>query len=191
MRLELDTSELAKDAAETSIPSDDKLRTVSILATKQVLLEAKVEQLEAQLKEAKAELEACATKELPEAMLDTGLRKFTTESGLEIKLEHQYFPGVNKEDEPAFHQWLIDNNKDGIVNVNITIPLGKGTGNLSAAKTLIATLQHYTNQPIELKGDIHWQTFRAFARELVESQETPPEYLKIHQVDRAKIKLVR
>lgn len=181
----LDPAELAKDA-QAELPSDAKLRNVATLANQQYTLELEIEELNKKLTAKKLELETLATKTLPEAILDTGLRKFETNT-VTVKLEHQYFPAVVKDDEPSFYQWLVDNQKDGILNVSIVIPLGKGEW--ARGQELEEQLRGIINAPIEVKCDIHWQTFRKFARELFEAGEEPPPELKVHQVDRAKVKL--
>jgi hypothetical protein len=182
----MDKNELMRDAQETAPADVDKLGLIGTLVNKQVDLEQRIEVLESNLKKAKEELEVLATRTIPDAMLDAGVTRFDTEQAT-VKIEKQYFPGVKKEDEPAFYQWMLDNDKAGIVSSTVTVDLGKG--GLERAESVLEAIRKVVNDPVSAKNSIHWQTLRAFARELSESGESIPEMLTIHQVDRAKIKL--
>lgn len=185
---------------DMTVPSGDKLQAVEHWIKRQVALEDLKESLENRLKQCNKDLEAVQDKHLPDALMAAGCQKFKTTGGLQVGVEAIYYASTTKEDAPKFYDWLDDNGSSGIVNTVVTLELGKGTH--GAAKELIAQLNYWlshekmrtwaedwgVNPAPQLSESIHWATLRAFAKEQVQADNELPEYLKVHHVNRAKIK---
>jgi hypothetical protein len=192
---------LAEALADTrdaiTIASDEKLKAVETQILRQVELEDLKDSLEEQLKQCNKDLEQVQDKLLPDALMEAGCSKFTTTDGFGVKLSAVYFPSILKADEAAVYDELAEMGHAGIINTNIMVPLGKGGH--EEAKTLIEVIRPYLNKysPV-LDEAIHWATFRAFAKEQIESakadapegeepEKVLPDKIKVHNVMRAKV----
>ena len=183
---------LADATDDTVIASDDKLQAVSHWIKKQVLLEDLKESLETQLKQCEKDLAEVAEQKLPEALMQAGVKKFETEDGLGVKTETVYYPAVNKPDLPKFFEWLAEKENDGIVNADVIIPFGKGAYKEAKElkERLVSLLDEFDIEVPEepqVSGDIHWATFRAFAREQAEAGTKFPDIYSVYNITRAKI----
>lgn len=185
--------------AEKFDVDDDKLKGVAALANEQLRLEQLKSDLEEALKKTNLDLAAIQDKKLPDALLDAGQSKFTTADGkLEVKLKKMYLPSVTEENKEKVWDWMHEHKFDGIIKADVVIPLGKG--GYAQAKKIAEALKKMIQKknpeseylPIVV-GDVHWQTFRAFAREQTEAAAEdkvafPPE-LRVHEITRAEIKV--
>jgi hypothetical protein len=171
--------------------------SITDLVARQIALEDRLEALEEERKQVQAELDLVQDRQLPDAMMAAQVSRLETEDGAQVRLEAIYFPGVNKEDELALYDWMSMEGHDGIINTNILIPLGKGAH--ERGQELVDYLRGLpSNEGLEglsniitLKEDIHWATFRAWAKEQSLAGTKFPSMLKVHQVTRAKIKRKR
>ena len=175
--------------AGVEIPSDAKLKSIGDLVTQQLHLEAEVERLTNELKQANLDLEKISTRTLPEALLDLGVTHFETPK-VKIKLEKVYFASYTKEKADEFFTWVEEQGDGGIITTKVTVDFGKGLR--EEAKEFLEWL-HKQNVPhaseAVLTGDIHWATLRAYARDKVEDKVDLPPVFKVHPVDRAKLTL--
>ena len=183
---------LADVQDDINAPSDSKLKLVERLINEQVLLEDLKESLEAQLKDCEKKLAEVSERKLPEALLDAGCTKFETPEGLGIKTEEIYYPAVTKPNFPAFLDWLAENGHDGIATSDLIIEFGKG--NYKQAKELRDRLESLLDEydievpsPPKVSGDIHWATFRAFAKEQAKAETKFPDIYSAYSVTKAKI----
>ena len=73
---------------------------------------------------------------------------------------------------------------------NVTITFDKG--DYQEALQEVERLQQHTNRQVLLSPDIHWATFRAFAKEMAKQTETGdvvmPDYYSVHSVNKTTIK---
>lgn len=195
---ELDAIMLAMEEDQTDAPSVgpgfDKLNS---FVKRQVLLENRKEQLEEMLKKTNADLEA-AKRSTAEAMNEARVPKFETEEGDKVSVQTVYFTSVKKENLPAFYNWLEDNERGGVIDASVVIPLGKG-GWAEANKIAESVrVKGYVPTGLTLdilpQGSIHWGTLRALGHELSDELEKEdgqidlPDYVKINPVAMAKIR---
>ena len=186
------SDEVLKEAlsdAGVIIPSDEKLRSISQLVNAQIMLQAKVERLTQELKEANAELEQVQTKALPEALLDLEVTKFESPR-FKIKLEKVYFASVLKDQREDFYNWVDEQGDHGVITSTVVIEFGRGGRH--EAKEFLEWL-HRQNVPhatdAVLVHDMHWQTMRAYARDKVEEGVELHPGFKVHAVDKAKLEI--
>lgn len=124
-----DLDELAEEGQK--VPSTD-LKDVKALAMKQLELEAIVAKREAELKEAKAELDKIQLGQLPAALKAAGIPSFTLENGMVVGYAEDLrvsLPKVRKDAIIAkMKEWGYSANVSSI----LTVDLGK-TGNNTGA----------------------------------------------------------
>lgn len=186
-----DKSVIEQALADAQVPtfSDEGLKSISVLAERQVYLEGKLEEAEQIVSGIKAQLIKVRDELLPEAMLAANCKEHKLADGTKIQIDKIYYAEVAKKNQEAFFKWLAENDSEGIVNAEVVIKLGKGR--YDDAVKLAESLQAQTNEfePIA-SGSIHWATLRAFAKEWLEDEDNPPlsEFLKVHPINRAKVK---
>lgn len=190
--------ELVADSEKFGALTDEKIKSVSHA----MKLQMKLEDMKVALKKAsttvQAALDLVQDRRLAELLIETGASGFTLEDGSKVALTDIYMPAVLVDDRSKVNEWLNENNHGGIIDASVVINLGKG--GYEEAKALASRVQELTNSEVKVAGDIHWATFRAFAKKEVEAFEklplearqgktSPfPDELKVHKVSRAKIK---
>lgn len=153
---------------------------------KQLKLEDRKEQLEALLKQCNKDLEE-AKRKTAEVMADAKVPKFETDEGAKVSIETTYFTSVIKANLPSFYDWLEDNERGGIIDAEVVLPLGKGRW--AAAKELADALKaELDDVNVTASADIHWATLRAVGRELFEEGVEVPDFVTINPVPMARIK---
>jgi len=197
-----------KDAEKFAEIDEAQLKGISQLASRLMTLEAFIDKMKTLTPLVNIAIEKIRDKMLPDAMLAAGTKGLTLDNGAKLEVKKATFASIKKDDKPKVFDWMVKNGFGSIIDVDIRIPLGK-SGMLpgedkepSEADRIRAIIREKCpelDNVVEVQGDIHWQTLRAFARELVEKNEKlpkdqriqPPPELKIHQADQAKITLPR
>ena len=126
-------SDLDELAAEGQKVASTDLKDVTALAHKQLELEGVVASHEARLKEAKAELDKIQLGQLPAALKAAGIPSFTLENGMTVSYAEDMKVSVPKARKDAVIKKMIEWGYQGNVSKTITIDLGKGGDNTSAA----------------------------------------------------------
>jgi hypothetical protein len=180
----IDILEAEVNRIESDIPTDEELKNISELANRQVYLESLVTRLNQALQKVNEHLTSVSERYLPDAMASAGLSAFTLEDGRKINIKKIYLPSVTEENKEAAYQWMVDNGHDIIKNeVIVSFPKGHS----SEASEAIHVLKVNGFDPTQ-KESIHWQTFRAWAKEVMEKGEQIPDTIKIHVVNKSTVK---
>jgi hypothetical protein len=168
---------------------------LTALLTEAANLEVAVEDLEAQLKAAKASLHALTTTRIPEMMLNQ-MQMLETSfmvGNRQWKVEIKDFVagGLPKEDEgkrAAAIQWLEKHEGGDLIKTEITISFNREEH--TKAKQLAERLRKAGYTP-ELESSVHASTLKSFAMERLRSgAEIDAETLGLHVGKLAKFKLV-
>jgi hypothetical protein len=175
-------------AGMTLPPSDSALRKVAMLAKQQAELKELVTQAEDDLKRVKAALIQNRERDLPDAMTEAGVKKFTTTEGLTIEVSNQYFAsGERITIRPEGFAWLKEIHHEDIVKNDVILAFTKGQD--AEAQALMERLraEGYTN--LVNKPTIHAQTLKGFVREMEqEGRDVPLEYFGLYRATVAVVK---
>lgn len=177
--------------AQEEKPDKANIETVGKLVSEQIALEDRIKKGEDLLKTLKGEYAILSEKTLPDAMLEAEVSRFDTVDGDVVKLDKAYYASVKKEDEPAFHKWLEEQEHDAMLDVTVVFKMGKGQyGEAKEFLELLNTGPISNQLPVkpEVTATIHWATLRAFAREQTEEGNDLFEGMNVHFTNRAKIK---
>ena len=87
-------------ANELTSVDDEGLSKVGRLATAQLRLQERVEQLEVDLKQAKRDLRDVQEDQLPALMMEYGIKEFKLADGTEITVRNFYSAKIPKDKEP-------------------------------------------------------------------------------------------
>lgn len=166
------------------LPSDEVLANISELAKRQVQLENLVTRLEELQNKTKESLKNISERSLPAAILEAGLTEFKLEDGTKVSVKKAYYPSVKEENKHEAFSWLVDNGYDIIKN-EVKVSFTKGES--AKAAEALAAIRGLGFQPVANES-IHWQTFRAWAKEVMEKGIVIPESINVYVVDQASIK---
>lgn len=114
-------------------PDQADLVDVSKLAALQVQREGEVDRISEELKAAKKELDAIAEKQLPEAMLNAGLKKFVTSDGIAVEIKEDLKISVPKKRKDEIIVKLRDEmDAEDLIANTLTVIIERGKDNLVA-----------------------------------------------------------
>ena len=174
--------EVERTAAE--LPSDEDLANISELANRQIKLENLLVRLEQLHEKTKENLKRISERALPEAILSTGLSEFKLEDGTKVTVKKAYYPSVKEENKHEAYSWLVANGYDIIKN-EVKVSFTKGES--AKAAEALAAIKSLGFQPVA-NETIHWQTFRAWAKDVAEKGIQLPDSINLYIVDQASIK---
>ena len=148
---------------------ESAIARVSSIAKTQFDAAVQVAELEDQLKKAKAVLFTISTVDLPEAMKEAGLEKFTSTDGLEISVTPDVICGISEARREAAYEWLIKNNFGGIIKSDVDVMFGRDER--EKALKLVEQLRK-KGMEVSLSQSIHAQTLKSFVKERMADTES-------------------
>jgi hypothetical protein len=148
--------------------SDDQVTGLAGLARRAKLLEKEIEEMEENLKERSEQYRKLTEQTIPEAMAETGMRKFVMEDGSMIDIKPYYGASIPKARQSEAYQWLRDHGFDDIIKNTISVRFGRGEDELSVRLLNLLGTQGY---PAEQAQKIEPQTLKAWVKERVEKGE--------------------
>lgn len=148
-----------------------------------LLIEQKkvVENLEAQLAQAKRDYARIETEDLPELMREVELQSITTDTGEIIEIVDEVQCGITEEKRPAAHRWLVNNGFGGLIKTEVIAKFGKGEYDkaLEAASQIGGIVTE----------SVHAATLKSFVKEQMKAgQNVPSDLFGIFPYSKAKLK---
>ena len=152
--------------------TNEQLTEISSLAKLQLKQQKAADEITEKLKEANKVLRKTQEQDLPEAMLNAGLEKFTTTNGLNISVSETLYASISKKNKPKAIAWLMDNGQSSLVKEDVNIPFDKGDH--ERVMRLVEDLQdHY---PVAVNETVNTASVKAMIKELLaDSKEVPLE----------------
>ena len=150
---------------------DSQLDGVSRLANEAATLEQTLEQQERAMKETKAALYKITDEQLPEALEEMGLQKFTLTDGSEISVRPVYSASIPKDRREEAFQWLRDHEFGDLVKNNVTVTFGRGEDKDAKEFLNLCGTQGYAPDQLE---KVEPMTLKAWLRERVEAGDAVP-----------------
>lgn len=184
------TINFEEDAVGSSavVVDDNKLSNIANLATTQMVLEARIAELENSLEDAKEELKAVQEGSLPNAMAEVGMSEFKLTDGTKITVKPTYLANIKPEYKETCFAWLRDHGHDDIIKNNLILSFGRGED--TQFSVVMDQLKHMgLADHMTHKEEVHWQTLRGFVKEQLEAGEPlPTEEFGVYIVNKATIK---
>jgi hypothetical protein len=177
----------AVDSASVDV-ADTSLNQISDLANKQLVIEARIAQLENELEDAKEELKQISESALPNAMAEAGVSEFRLTDGTKITVKPVYLANITPDHRSAAFAWLRDHGHDDLIKNNLILTFGRGED--MQFSVVMQQLRHMgLADHMTHKEEVHWQTLRAFVKEQLEAGNAlPTEEFGVHIIQQAKIK---
>lgn len=176
------------DDAEFGEVSDDQLRRISKLAAAKMEIEKDIDKAKEHLAQLNGKLKEIEEIELPNAMEDAGMKKFTLLDGSEVTIADMVSISITKEgkDSGATFEWLEENGHGSIVRHVVQSAFKRGED--EAAKALVALLEE-NGIPFDDKQDVHWKTLESwYKQELENGRDVPENLFNAYEFKKAKIK---
>tara|TARA_R110002020_G_scaffold16580_3_gene58571 strand:+ start:1021 stop:1575 length:555 start_codon:yes stop_codon:yes gene_type:complete len=151
--------------------NDNKLDAVARLASEAADKEAAIRTLEEKLKEEKAALHKITDEQLPEALEEMNLQKFTLTDGSEISVKPIYSASIPKDRRDEAYGWLRENGFGDLVKNNITVTFGRGEDEKAVEFQGLAMSNGF--EPIQLEK-VEPMTLKGWLRERVEAGDAVP-----------------
>jgi hypothetical protein len=179
-------SQFEEDAIDlASLPKEEKLSKLALLVQELDDAQAAVEAAEQDLEDKKAEVKRLEEVAIPELMTSINAKKFELTNGVEVKVEKDYYACISPEKKQAAMDWLFDNGHEHIVKNAITCAFKKNENDMADALAELLTTSSFK---FTRDLTVHWQTLRAFVKEMHENGGKVPEDLfGVHITDKASI----
>jgi hypothetical protein len=148
--------------------SDDQVTGIAALARRAKTLEKEISEIEETLNERAEQYRKLTEQTIPEAMAETGMKKFVMEDGSMIDIKPYYGASIPKARQAEAYQWLRDHGFDDIIKNTISVRFGRGEDELSVRLLNLLGTQGY---PAEQAQKVEPQTLKAWVKERVEKGE--------------------
>jgi hypothetical protein len=141
------------------------------LAELQLKIETDVSDIEERLKQSKAALRKVSEEDMPDLMIELGIRQFKLSNGRKVELKEDFYTKIPDGRFSEVADWLDARGYSGIIKSLVTAPFARGER--ERAEALVENL-HEHGVYAELKQTIHPQTLKAFIRERLAAEEAVP-----------------
>lgn len=148
-------------------PSD--LRTLTDKCREALEMKAAIEQIEADLKAAKAQFHHLNSVVIPDMMASVGVEELTTD-GWEIRSQEIVSGSLPKapEKRKAAIEWLITNEAGDLIKTDVKVQFGRDQ--MGDAMRIAKAIED-DGFPAKVEMGVHPQTLAAFARERIKNGE--------------------
>lgn len=150
----------------------DALTRIGDLARLMVRQQQEVREVEAALKEAKANLLRTSREDLPELMREFGLEELKLADGSVVSIKDDISAKIPEARELEAYSWLTEHGYGGIIKSNVSVSFARSEHDLAVGLEL--ELQRKFGDRAALEEKIHPQTLLAFLRERIEAGEVVP-----------------
>ena len=168
-------SEMAADSGNAPDQIDNlndaALDAISKLAQGAANLAREIADTEELLKGRKAALHKITDEQLPEALEEMNLQKFTLKDGSEISVKPIYAASIPKDRRDEAFAWLRDHKFGDLVKNNVSVTFGRGED--EAAKDFVGFCADKGFVPNQLEK-VEPMTLKAWLREQVEAGHPIP-----------------
>ena len=178
MSVENDADLLSEMLTDSSTDFDkmDSLRegeldAVARLATEAGVLQEEISVMEGLLKDKKKALLAITDGQLPDALEQMGLEKFTLTDGSEIATKVFYGASIPRDRRDEAYEWLRDHEFGDLVKNNVTVTFGRGEDETAKELIELCGAQGFSPNQSE-KGEP--MVLKAWLRERVEAGDPIP-----------------
>ena len=182
----MDLSEIfQEDTGTITAPQEEDLSTITSLARMQIDYQREIEKAELSLKDLREKLRKIEQEDQPEAILATGLRSLTLESGQKITISDEITATIKADNKEEAFGWIRGQGYGSLIKHDVNTQFKKGEE--EAARHFIDYLQD-NGFAYSDKESIHWQTLRKFAKDLMEEGKPLPPEIDIYEYKKAIIK---
>ena len=172
-------------AEELRKVNESGLSKVSQLANTQLIIESRIADLEAELKEAKKQLKEVAEEQLPAAMAEHNITELKLEDGSSISVGKFYSASIPKDRAGEAFTWLVDNNFGDLIKNQVATNFVRGQ---EAQAEEFANELATRGMPVNTKKWVEPMTLKAFVKDQTEKGNAiPADLFGLYIGEKAKI----
>ena len=161
-------------AGELSQITEQGLSTVSKLVNKLVTLQQRQEQLEAEIKEVKANFRTIQEEELPELLAEHNIKVFTMTDGTEINVVKFYSASIPKARAEEAFKWLVENKHGDLIKNQVSTNFVRGQEDQAEQFSDELTGR---GMPVNTRKWVEPMTLKAWAKDTTEKGVDVPQDL--------------
>lgn len=191
----LNVMELQQDAENQQQEQRKKLSLdeVTQLGNKLDNLKANAAVIQTNLDELNKEIKQIEQVDLPEALINLGLKNLTLASGSTIQLTEIITASIPETNKEEAHEWLRKNNFGDLIKNTVTVTFGKNEDKY--ARDLLELINEARKDDslkcgsVENKESVHFQTLNAWVKnQLKDGKPIPTESISLYIGNIVKIK---
>jgi hypothetical protein len=189
---------LMAEDAELEMPNDDLTKGISELAEELYELGRKIDEAEQALKIQESRYKLLSEKLLPDAMLAARVTSQGLENGFTLQLKDDVHTYISVENQKLAHSWLREVGLGDIIDMTLTMPLGKGADPdlMAELHTELMGVMIRKAPGVEIRSveKVHDKTLKAAINQLIkkhrkgEGVEVPPKLFGVHERKFAEVK---
>jgi hypothetical protein len=149
--------------------SDEQVSGIAGLAKRAKMLEKEIAEMEQNLSDRSDQYRKLTEQTIPEAMAESGMKKFVMEDGSSIDIKPFYGASIPKARQAEAFQWLRDHGFDDIIKNTVSVRFGRNEDELCVRLLNLLGTQGF---PAEQAQKIEAQTLKAWVKERVEKGES-------------------
>lgn len=177
-----------EDALTFQMPSDEDIRSIANLASMQLELEQRIEDVERELSELKKKHREIREIEIPEKMQLFNLKELKLADGTTLTIKPYYSASIKDDNREACFRWLRENGHGDIIKHIIGAQLGAGEDERAARLSEFLSANNYNYVD---KEEVNAMTLKAFVKERIQSEDDsfPKELFNVYEGKQAVIKI--
>jgi hypothetical protein len=161
------TKRIGKEAPKTEKITNRGMRQISKLAQLQHSIQVTIATMEDEIAVEKEKLRRIREEDLPTAMLEVGIDKFTTDDGLLVESKYEVVANITQANQEACYEWLTKNGFAGIIKMIVDVQFERGE--IDKARKLAEMLMK-KKVNVAVKESIHAATLKSFVKERMQEE---------------------
>jgi len=173
---------------EAALINDADLSNVADLAQLQLEKEREIEEIERNLKIAKAQYRRISEDDLPELMRSLGLATITLNNGASVSIKETMYASISKKNKPKAIEWLAEHDHESLIQNEVTLAFGRGEQErLRALRDLLDTTSF---DEYAVSENVNTSSVKSAIKELLaKGEDVPLELFGVHFVTQSIITL--
>jgi hypothetical protein len=182
---QVDWLEEELSSAMANLPDDDKLLQVSQMVREMRDYEAREKELIEEAKQAGKRKRYYSEKAIPEALSALGLSGVTLDDGRKVTVTPEVYVDLTEASKPAAFQWMEEQGFGDLINTQVACTFGRGERSHAQE---VADLLSAAGYQTESKDTVHYQTLRAWAKDLLTQGVLLPDFFNAFLGSKTRVK---
>lgn len=172
MNEQFDWLEEELSSAMADLPDDDKLLQVSQMVREMLGYEEQERDFTEQAKQAGKRKRFYSERAIPEALSALGLSGVTLDDGRKVTVTPEVYVDLKEENKPEAFRWMEDEGYGDLIKTQVACTFGRGEREHAQE---VADLLSAAGFETESKETVHYQTMKAWAKDLLTQGVLLPE----------------
>jgi hypothetical protein len=167
------------------LPDDDKLLQVSQMVREMMEYDDLEKDYTERAKQAGKRKRYYSEKAIPEALSALGLSGVTLDDGRKVTVTPEVYVDLNEENRGAAFQWMEDEGYGDLIKTQVACTFGRGEREHAQE---VADLLSAAGYQAESKDTVHYQTLRAWAKDLLTQGVLLPDFFNAYLGSKTRVK---